>query len=93
MNNDMINMNENMEKISQYNIKLDNDISKYKEHIIFLTEINQKLMEELEQANDKEQQLKEALNQENENIPDFINDIRKDMDIALKDLELGLNSK
>ena len=71
MNNDMINMNENLENFNKYKIQSDNDIKKYKEHIIFLTETNQKLLNELELVNERDQQLKEALNEEDE-IPDFI---------------------
>ena len=57
-----------------------------------MTETNQKLLNELELVNERDQQLKEALNEEDE-IPDFINNIKKDIDSALNDLELGLNPK
>ena len=90
MNNEIINLNENLEIFRKNKIKCDNDISKYKEHIMFLTETNQKLMNELDLVTERDQQLKEALNEEND-IHDFINNVRKDIESALNDLDSGLN--
>ena len=92
MNNDMINLNENYEKLKNNKIKDGNDIVKYKEHIMFLTETNQKLMNELDLVTERDQQLKEALAEDDE-IPDFINNIRKDIESALNELDAGLNPK
>jgi hypothetical protein len=90
MNNEIINLNENLEIYRKNKIKCDNDIIKYKEHIMFLTDTNQKLLNELYLVTERDQQLKEALNEEDD-IPDFINNIRKDIESALNDLDSGLN--
>ena len=92
MNNDMINMNEDLEKFRNNKIKIDNDVSKYKEHIMFLTKTNEKLLNELDLVIERDQQLKETLNGEEE-IPDFISNIKKDMESALNNLEKELNQK
>ena len=71
MSNDIIYLNANLEKLNQDKGKANDDIDKYKSHIMFLTETNQKLLNELELVNERDQQLKEALNEEDE-IPDLI---------------------
>ena len=92
MNNDIINLKENFDNINTNKIQNDNNIIKYKEHIMFLTKINQKLLNELDLVTERDQQLKDALNEHDE-IPDFINNIKSDINSALNDLEIGLNSK
>ena len=88
----MINMNEDLEQYKKDKIRCDNEIVKFKEHIMFLTETNQKLLNELDLVTERDQQLKETLEGDNE-IPDFINNIKKDIENALNELELGLNPK
>ena len=92
MNNDIINLKENLDIFNQNKIQYENDINKYKEHILFLTKINQQLLNELDLVSERDQQLKDVLTEHDE-IPDFINNIKKDMESALNDLEIGLNSK
>ena len=56
---------------------------------MFLTETNQKLINELEAIADRDQQLKMIIAQGDE-IPDFLNKTRNDIDNALNNLEMGL---
>ena len=56
---------------------------------MFLTETNQKLINELESISERDQQLKMLLVQGDE-IPEFLNKTRNDIDNALNDLEIGL---
>ena len=89
MNNEIINLNTNLEQLNKEKAKTSNDIIKYKEHIMFLTETNQKLINELDEVAERDQQLKQLLTPEEE-IPDFLNKIRNDIDNALNNLEIGL---
>ena len=92
MNNEIINLNANIEKLNKEQNKANNDISKYKDHIMFLTETNQKLLNELEALTERDQQLKQLLSQEDD-LPDFLNKTRNDIDKALNDLEIGLTAQ
>ena len=89
MNNVIINLNSNVEKYNQERDRTNNEIEKYKTHIIFLTETNQKLINELEAITERDQQLKMLISQAEE-IPDFLNKTRNDIDNALNNLEMGL---
>ena len=92
MNNEIINLNGDMEKLNQEKNRTDNDIEKYKSHIMFLTETNQKLINELEIVNDRNQQLKQILS-EGDGISDFLKQTRDDIDSALNTLEIGLTTQ
>ena len=89
MSDEIINLKTNLEKLNKEKIKNNNDISKFKEHIMFLTEINQKLINQLEIINEREQQLKLLISQ-GEEIPDFLDNTRNEIDKALNNLESGL---
>ena len=89
MNDEIINLNTNLENINQDKERMLNEIEKYKAHIMFLTETNQRLINELELINDRDQQLKMILSQ-GDDIPDFLNKTRNDIDNALNNLEIGL---
>ena len=89
MNNEIINLNSNIEKFNQERERTNNEIEKYKTHIMFLTETNQKLINELEAITERDQQLKMLISQADD-IPDFLNKIRNDIDNALNNLEIGL---
>ena len=89
MNNEIINLNSNIDKLNQDKERTNNEIEKYKEHIMFLTETNQKLINELEAISERDQQLKMIISQGDE-IPDFLNKTRNDIDNALNTLEMGL---
>jgi septation ring formation regulator EzrA len=71
---------------------MNKEIEKYKAHIMFLTETNQKLINELEAVSERDNQLKMILSQTDE-IPDFLNKTRNDIDNALNNLEIGLTSQ
>ena len=90
MNNEIINLNTNIDNYNKDKLKINNDINKYKEHIMFLTETNQKLINELESMCERDQQLKQILSQGDE-INDFLNKTRNDIDNALNNLEVGLS--
>ena len=90
MNNEIINLNTNIDNYNKDKLKTNNDINKYKEHIMFLTETNQKLINELESMSERDQQLKQILSQGDE-INDFLNKTRNDIDNALNNLEVGLS--
>ena len=56
---------------------------------MFLTETNQKLINELENISERDNQLKMILSQ-GDDLPDFLNKTRNDIDNALNNLEIGL---
>ena len=89
LNNDIINLNTTLDKLNKEIIKNNNEITKYKEHIMILTQINQKLINELEIINEREQQLKVLFSQ-SEELPQFLNKTRNEIDKALNNLEIGL---
>ena len=89
LNNEIINLNTNIEKLNKDKERTNNEIEKYKTHIMFLTETNQKLINELEAITERDQQLKMLIAQGDE-IPDFLNKTRNDIDNALNTLEMGL---
>ena len=90
MNNEMIHLNSSIDQLKNEKTKTNNEIIKYKEHIMFLTETNQRLINELENVAERDQQLKQILSQGND-IPDFLNKTRNDIDNALNNLEMGLS--
>ena len=89
MNDEIMNLNENLENINQDRDRMGNEIEKYKAHIMFLTETNQKLINELEAISERDHQLKMILSQ-GDDIPDLLNKTRNDIDNALNNLEIGL---
>lgn len=89
MNDEIINLNSNIEQLNLEKERTDNEIEKYKTHIMFLTETNQKLINELEAISERDQQIKMLISQGDE-IPDFLNKTRIDIDNALNNLEMGL---
>ena len=89
LNNEIITLNTSLDKLNKEKLKNNNEITKYKEHIMLLTQINQKLINELEIINEREQQLKELFSQ-SEEIPEFLNKTRNEIDKALNNLEMGL---
>ena len=92
MGNDIMNLNANLDNVHQDNERMGKEIEKYKAHIMFLTETNQKLINELEAVSERDNQLKMILSQSDE-IPDFLNKTRNDIDNALNNLEIGLTSQ
>ena len=92
LNNEIINLNSNIEIFNKDKERSNNEIDKYKAHIMFLTETNQKLINELEAIADRDQQLKILLSQGDE-IPDFLNKTRNEIDNALNTLEMGLTNQ
>ena len=92
MGNDIMNLNANLDNVHQDNERMGKEIEKYKAHIMFLTETNQKLINELEAVCERDNQLKMILSQSDE-IPDFLNKTRNDIDNALNNLEIGLTSQ
>ena len=92
MGNDIMNLNANLDNVHQDNERMIKEIEKYKAHIMFLTETNQKLINELEAVSERDNQLKMILSQSDE-IPDFLNKTRNDIDNALNNLEIGLTSQ
>jgi len=89
MTNEIMNLNSNLDNISQDKERMENEIEKYKAHIMFLTETNQKLINELENISERDHQLKMILSQ-GDDLPDFLNKTRNDIDNALNNLEIGL---
>ena len=89
MTNEIMNLNSNLDNISQDKERMENEIEKYKAHIMFLTETNQKLINELENISERDNQLKMILSQ-GDDLPDFLNKTRNDIDNALNNLEIGL---
>ena len=61
MSNDIIYLNANLEKLNQDKGKVNEDIEKYKSHIMFSTETNQKLLNELEDAYYRYQKMENIL--------------------------------
>ena len=61
MSNDIIYENVNLEKLNQDKGKANDNIDKYKSHTMFLTETNQQLLNELEDAYDKYQKMENIL--------------------------------
>ena len=92
MGNDIMNLNANLDTVHLDNERRNKEIEKYKAHIMFLTETNQKLINELEAVIERDNQLKMILSQTDE-IPDFLNKTRNDIDNALNNLEIGLTSQ
>ena len=92
MGNDIMNLNANLDTVHLDNERMNKEIEKYKAHIMFLTETNQKLINELEAVSERDNQLKMILSQTDE-IPDFLNKTRNDIDNALNNLEIGLTSQ
>ena len=89
MNNEIMNLNANLDNMNQDKDRLNNENEKYKAHIMFLTETNQKLINELEAISERDRQIKMILSQGND-IPDFLDKTRNDIDNALNNLEIGL---
>ena len=83
------NLNTNLESANQDKERMLNEIDKYKAHIMFLTETNQKLINELEAISERDHQIKMILSQ-GEDIPDILNKTRSEIDNALNNLEIGL---
>ena len=73
MSNDIIYLNANLEKLNQDKGKANDDIDKYKSHIMFLTETNQQLLNELEDAYDRYQKILDILieSSSSKNIKNF----------------------
>ena len=89
LNNEIISLNSNIEILNKDKDRTNNEIDKYKAHIMFLTETNQKLINELDTIIERDQQLKMLLSQ-GDDIPKFLNETRNDIDNALNTLEMGL---
>ena len=89
LNNEIISLNSNFEILNKDKDRTNNEIDKYKAHIMFLTETNQKLINELDTIIERDQQLKMLLSQ-GDDIPKFLNETRNDIDNALNTLEMGL---
>ena len=90
MSNDIIYLNSNFEKLNQEHGKANEDIKKYKEHIMFLTETNQRLLNELEDAYDRYQKMENILI-EGERIPEFLNKNKYEINMALNNLDSSLS--
>ena len=90
MNNDIIILNNNVNKLNNDNKRANNDIDKYKKHIMFLTEINQKLMQELENIVNRDQQLKDVLSK-GDHIENVLVQTEQEIDEALNNLEFSLS--
>ena len=84
-----MNLNATLDNMNQDKDRLNNENEKYKAHIMFLTETNQKLINELEAISERDHQIKMILSQGND-IPDFLDKTRNDIDNALNNLEIGL---
>ena len=61
MSNDITYLNANLEKLNQDKGKVNEDIEKNKSHIMFSTETNQKLLNELEDAYYRYQKMENIL--------------------------------
>ena len=92
MNIEIVSLNENVDRLSQDKFKNNNDIDKYKAHITFLTEIIQKLTNELEEVVERDKKLKIILCQ-GDKIREVLINNRNDIDAALNNLELSLSGK
>ena len=92
MNADIVSLNENVDRLSQEKFKNNNDIDKYKSHITFLTEIIQKLTNELEEVVERDKKLRIILST-GDKIKDVLENNRNDIDAALNNLELSLSGK
>ena len=92
MNNEIVNLNSNLERVNLDKGKANNDIEKYKAHIMFLTETNQKLLQELEDVVDRDNKIRAQL-ERGEHIGDFLNQTRQNIDNALNNLEMSLSRK
>ena len=90
MSNDIIYLNANLEKLNQDKGKANDDIDKYKSHIMFLTETNQRLLNELEDAYDRYQKMENILI-EGERIPEYLNKNKYEIDMALNNLDSSLS--
>ena len=66
MNNEIMNLNANLDNMNQDKDRLNNENEKYKAHIMFLTETNQKLINELEAISERDHQIKMILSQGND---------------------------
>ena len=90
MNNELLNLSSNVEKLSQEKAKNNNDINKYQNQIKFLTDSNQNLMKELEDAYDRNCKLRQ-INVKNKNIIDVVNQTKKNVNQALDRLDISLS--
>ena len=86
MSNDIIYLNSNFEKLNQEHGKANEDIKKYKEHIMFLTETNQNLIRELENCFERSQKMENIL-VEGERIPEVLNKTKYEFDMSMNNLE------
>ena len=92
LNNEIISLNSNIEILNKDKERSNNEIDKYKAHIMFLTETNQKLMNELEAVAERDQQMK-ILMEQGDDLQNIINKTRDDIDNALNNLEIGLTNQ
>ena len=89
MNNDNEDLHNIIDKLTtEKNVCL-SDIEKYKAHIMFLTESNQKLTAELENVLDRDEKIKAQL-QRGERVGMVLSQNRNDIENALNSLEEAL---